>query len=173
MHAVDGMFQLAMPWWQFAMRAAIVYVVVLLLIRLSGKHTLGELSIFDLLVVIVVGSSLRTSMIGNDKSLPGGLLVVATLLLMDFIAAWLASRYRRIDRVVQGRPVLLARNGKLFEDVLRRCRIPRSNFDTAMRKKGCDDIRRVRYAILEPNGSITIRKRAERGEHGGTTLGPL
>lgn len=156
---MNGMFHLAMPWWQFAMRAAIVYVVVLILIRLSGKHTLGELSIFDLLVVIVVGSSLRTSMIGNDKSLPGGLLVVATLLLMDFVVAWLTSRYRRVDRVVQGRPVLLARNGVLFDDVLKRCRIAQSNFHTALRKQGCESIDELEQAILEPSGSITIRKR--------------
>lgn len=158
---MNGMFQLAMPWWQFAMRAAIVYVVVLVLIRLSGKHTLGELSVFDLLVVIVVGSSLRTSMIGNDKSLPGGLLVVATLLLMDFVFAWFASHSRRFDRVIQGRPVLLARGGVLFEDVLKRCRISRGNFESILRKHGCTGIGMVELAVLEPGGSITIRKREE------------
>jgi len=156
---MNGMFDLAMPWWQFALRAAIVYVVVLVLIRLSGKHTLGELSIFDLLVVIVVGSSLRTSMIGNDKSLPGGLLVVATLLLMDFVFAWLASHSRRFDRAIQGRPVLLARKGEVFEDVLKRCRISRSNFDSILRKHGCTSAGRVDLAIMEPNGSITVQKR--------------
>lgn len=156
---MNGMFDLGMPWWQFALRAAIVYVVVLVLIRLSGKHTLGELSIFDLLVVIVVGSSLRTSMIGNDKSLPGGLLVVATLLLMDFVFAWLASRSRRLDRIIEGRPVLLACKGEVFEDVLKRCRISRGNFESILRKHGCTVPAMVDLAVLEPSGSVTVQKR--------------
>lgn len=156
---MNGMFDLAMPWWQFAMRTAIVYVVVLVLMRLSGKHTLGELSVFDLLVVIVLGSALRTSMVGNDKSLPGGLLVVATLLLMDFATAWLTTRSHLFDRVVQGHPVLLARDGELFEDELKRCRVPRSNFNSAMRKHGINDVGMIEQAILEPSGNITMRKR--------------
>lgn len=160
---LNGMFHLAMPWWRFMLRAAIVYVVLLVLVRLSGKHTVGELSVFDLLVVIVVGTSLRTSMVGNDKSLPGGLLVVAALLVVDFVVAWLASHFRRVDRVVQGRPVLLARDGVLFEDVLARSKIPRSSFDTVLRKHGCRDIAAVEQAILEPSGSITIRKRGASG----------
>ncbi|MGH8111416.1 MAG: DUF421 domain-containing protein [Rhodanobacteraceae bacterium] len=158
---LNGMFNLAMPWWQFTMRAAIVYVVLLVLVRVSGKHTVGELSVFDLLVVIVVGTSLRTSMVGNDKSLPGGLLVVAVLLLMDFIVAWLASHFRRVDRIVQGRPVLLARDGVLFEEVLKRCKIPRSSFDTMLRRHGCSGIDIVEQAILEPSGTITVRKRSD------------
>lgn len=156
---MNGMFILGMPWWELCVRAAIVYIVLLILIRLSGKHTLGELSAFDLVVVVVLGSAVRTSMVGNDKSLPGGLLVVAALLVVDFVVAWLASHFRRVDRVVQGRPVLLARDGVLFEDVLARSKIPRSSFDTVLRKHGCRDIAAVEQAILEPSGSITIRKR--------------
>lgn len=156
---MNGMFDLGMPWWQFALRAAIVYVVVLGLIRLSGKHTLGELSVFDLLVVIVVGSSLRTSMIGNDKSLPGGLLVVGTLLLMDFVFAWAASHSRRLDRVLQGRPILLASKGEVFWDMLKRCRISRSTFESVLRKHGCTSPAAVDLAILEPGGTVTIQKR--------------
>lgn len=157
------MFDLAMPWWEFMLRAAIVYIVLLVLVRLSGKHTVGELSVFDLLVVIVVGTSLRTSMVGNDKSLPGGLLVVVALLVVDFVVAWFASHFRRVDRIVQGRPVLLARDGVLFDDVLKRSKIPRSSFDTVLRAHGCRGIEAVEQAILEPGGSITIRKRGGQG----------
>ncbi|HVX05754.1 MAG TPA: YetF domain-containing protein [Rhodanobacteraceae bacterium] len=156
---MDGMFQFGTPWWQLVVRAAIVYVVLFALIRLSGKHTLGELSIFDLIVVIVLGSAVRTSLIGNDKSLQGGLIVVVVLLLLDWISTWLSTHFTRGDRWLQGKPVLLARDGELFEDVLKRCRIPRSNFVSSMRKHGCRDLQMVGLAILEPNGSITVQKR--------------
>ncbi|HXE66099.1 MAG TPA: YetF domain-containing protein [Rhodanobacteraceae bacterium] len=156
---MNGMFEFGMPWWQLIARAAIVYVVLFALIRLSGKHTLGELSIFDLIVVIVLGSAVRTSLIGNDKSLQGGLMVVVVLLLLDWISTWVATHFKSGDRWLQGKPVLLARDGELFEDVLKRCKIPRSNFVSSMRKHGCRDLQMVELAILEPNGSITVQKR--------------
>ena len=156
---MDGMFEFGTPWWQLVVRAVIVYLVLFGLIRLSGKHTLGELSIFDLIVVIVLGSAVRTSLIGNDKSLQGGLIVVVVLLLLDWISTWISTRFARGDRWLQGRPVLLARDGELFEEVLKRCMIPRSNFVSSMRKHGCRDIQMVGMAILEPNGSITVQKR--------------
>lgn len=156
---MDGMFELAMPWWQLVIRAVIVYLVLFVLIRLSGKHTLGELSIFDLIVVIVLGGAVRTSLIGDDKSLQGGLVVVAVLLLLDWISTWLATHFKAGDRWLQGKPVLLARDGELFVDVLKRCKIPRSDFVASMRKHGCRDLQMVELAILEPNGSITVQKR--------------
>ena len=161
---MDGMFEFGMPWWQLVVRAVIVYLVLFALIRLSGKHTLGELSIFDLIVVIVLGSAVRTSLLGNDKSLQGGLMVVVVLLLLDWISTWLATHFTRGDRWLQGRPTLLARDGVLFEDVLKRCKIPRSNFVSSMRKHGCRDLQMVELAILEPNGSITVQKREPSGQ---------
>ena len=95
---MNGMFEFEMPWWQLVVRAVIVYIVLFALIRLSGKHTLGELSIFDLIVVIVLGSAVRTSLIGDDKSLQGGLMVVAVLLLLDWISTWIATHFTRGDR---------------------------------------------------------------------------
>ena len=156
---MDGMFEFGTPWWQLIVRAVVVYIVLFVLIRLSGKHTLGELSIFDLIVVIVLGSAVRTSLIGNDKSLQGGLMVVVVLLLLDWISTWVSTHFTRGDRWLQGKPVLLARDGELFEDVLKHCKIPRSNFVSSMRKHGCRDLQMVELAILEPNGSITVQKR--------------
>ncbi|HLI18764.1 MAG TPA: YetF domain-containing protein [Rhodanobacteraceae bacterium] len=156
---MNGMFVLGMPWWELCVRAAIVYFVLLILIRLSGKHTLGELSAFDLIVVVVLGSAVRSSLVGNDKSLPGGLIVVAVLLLLDFISTWVASHSARGDRLLEGRPVLLARDGVLFDEELKRCKIPHSSFVTMMRKQGCTGMEMVEQAILEPNGTITFRKR--------------
>lgn len=157
---MNGIFDLGLPAWQIVVRTVIVYVALLVLIRLSGKRTLGEMSIFDLIVVIVLGSAVRTSMIGNDKSLFGGLLAVAVLMLLDFAGAWLSSHSLRMDRVIEGRPVLLARDGVLFDEVLKRCNVPRSAFVSAMRKNGCTGIEMVEQAILEPGGSINVRKRS-------------
>lgn len=102
---------------------------------------------------------MRASMIGSDKSLQGGFIVVLTMLLLNYASALLSSRFRPVDRLIQGRPVLLARDGQVFDEVLRRLNVPLSDFDSALRKAGCESGHQVAQAILEPNGTITVLKR--------------
>lgn len=155
---MDGMFDLSMPAWQLVLRATVVYVALLVMLRMSGKRTLGELSVFDLVVAIVLGSAVRTSMIGNDKSLIGGLIVAAVLLLLDYVSAFLSSHFRRVERIVAGRPVLIARDGVVFGDVLKKRNVPPGAFDAALRKHGMHS-NQIGQAILEASGSITVCKR--------------
>ena len=152
------MFTLGVPAWELVCRAVIVYVALLILLRLSGKHTVGELSIFDLIVVIVLGSAVRTALVGNDKSVLGGLLVVAVLLLLDFISSFLTARSRKVEHILDGKPVLVARNGVVFHDVLKRCNVPAGSFEGVLRKHSLTT-EQIGQAILETSGSITICKR--------------
>lgn len=152
------MFTLGVPAWELVCRAVIVYVALLILLRLSGKRTVGELSIFDLIVVIVLGSAVRTSLLGNDKSLLGGLLVVCVLLLVDFVAAFLTARFKKVEHLLDGKPVLVARDGVVFHDVLKKCNIPSGTFDGVLRKHSLTH-EQVGQAILEANGTITVCKR--------------
>lgn len=156
MHA---MFTLGVPVWELVCRAAIVYVALLILLRLSGKHTVGELSIFDLIVVIVIGSAVRTALLGTDKSVLGGLLVVAVLLLLDYVGAFLSARYRKAEHVLNGKPVLIARDGVVFHDVLKQCNVAPGTFQSAMRSHSLT-AGQIDQAILEANGNITFCKRA-------------
>ncbi|HET6905317.1 MAG TPA: YetF domain-containing protein [Rhodanobacteraceae bacterium] len=152
------MFTLGVPAWELVCRAAIVYVALLVFIRISGKRTVGELSIFDLIVVIVLGSAVRTALLGDDQSVPGGLLVVATLLFLDFISAYLVARSRKMERLLDGKPVLIARDGVVFHDVLKRCNVPAGTFEGVLRKHDMKT-EQIGQAILEANGSITLCKR--------------
>ncbi|MGN6314598.1 MAG: DUF421 domain-containing protein [Rhodanobacteraceae bacterium] len=152
------MFTLGVPAWELVCRAAIVYVALLVLLRISGKRTVGELSIFDLIVVIVLGSAVRTALLGNDKSVLGGLLVVSVLLFLDFISVFLAARYRRFEQLFDGKPVLIARDGVVFHDVLKRCNVPFGTFEGVLRKNNMKT-EQIGQAILEANGSITLCKR--------------
>ena len=77
MHA---MFELGMEWWEFVVRAVAVYVVVLLLTRMSGKRSMGQSTPFDILVIVLLGTAVQNSLIGEDTSLPGGLILAATLI---------------------------------------------------------------------------------------------
>lgn len=157
---MSDMFDLAMPWWQFVLRAAIVYVVLLGMLRLSGKRAAGQFTPFDMILVVLLGNAVQNSLLGEDVSLLGGLILAATLIGLNWLVGLASSRSRRVDRLVEGVPVLLARNGQVYREVLKREMITESDFDEAMRQAGCTKHENIRLALLETNGKISILTRA-------------
>lgn len=157
----DSLFSLGMPWWEFLLRAVAVYVVVLLLIRLTARRTLGQSTAFDLLVIVLLGNAVQNSLIGNDTSLLGGLLLAATLLGLNSLLGRVSARSRRLDRWVEGEPVVLASNGHLLDERLQQCKISPNEFDTARRQAGIATLAQVRLAVLETSGTITFIEKSQ------------
>ncbi|MBD3828558.1 MULTISPECIES: YetF domain-containing protein [Stenotrophomonas] len=153
---MSDLFALAMPWWEFILRAVVVYVVVLGMVRLSGKRALGQITPFDVLLIVLLGNAVQNALLGQDTSLGGGLLLAATLILINYSVGWLSTRSRRIETLVEGEPVLIARDGKLLASVLKRELVTQADFNAAMRQQGCRDVSEVAMALLEINGHITI-----------------
>lgn len=153
---MSDLFTMAMPWWEFMLRAVVVYVVVLGMVRLSGKRALGQITPFDVLLIVLLGNAVQNALLGQDTSLAGGLLLAATLITINYAVGWLSTRSRRIERLVEGEPVLIARDGKLLASVLKRELVTPTDFDAALRQQGCLDISEVEMALLEINGHITI-----------------
>jgi uncharacterized membrane protein YcaP (DUF421 family) len=153
---MSDLFALAMPWWEFILRAVVVYVVVLGMVRLSGKRALGQITPFDVLLIVLLGNAVQNALLGQDTSLGGGLLLAATLILINYSVGWLSTRSRRIETLVEGEPVLIARDGKLLASILKRELVTQADFNAAMRQQGCRDVSEVAMALLEINGHITI-----------------
>ncbi len=153
---MSDLFDLAMPWWEFVLRALVVYVVVLAMVRLSGKRTVGQFTPFDMLLVVLLGNAVQNSLIGEDTSLLGGLLLAATLLAINYLVGWMSARSAPLKRVIEGEPIVLARDGRVFRQVLRRELVSHADFDEAMRMEGCPGIDKVKLALLETSGRITI-----------------
>jgi uncharacterized membrane protein YcaP (DUF421 family) len=158
-----SLFELGMPWWEFVLRAVAVYVVVLVLVRLSGKRTVGQFTPFDLLVVVLLGTAVQNSLIGEDTSLLGGLILAATLLALNWSVGKLSARSRRFDRVVEGRPVILVRHGELFRDELARQSVSEHDFAIARRSAGYATLAEIELAVLETSGEISFIGR--KGDH--------
>lgn len=95
------MMHLGMPWWEFILRAVAVYTVVLLLTRITGKRAVGQSTPFDVLVIVLLGTAVQNSLIGEDVSLLGGLILAATLLLLNWLVGVATARSRRLDTWVQ------------------------------------------------------------------------
>ncbi len=156
------MFDMHAPWWEFVVRATVVYLVLLAMVRVTGKRTVGQFTPFDLLVVMLLSEGVSGSLGGGDESLPGGLIVAATLVLLNVLIAIATARSRRLDEALQGRPVLIGRDGVIYREVLARERVPLADLEKALRGADCQ-IEDLRMAILEADGNINIMKKPGAG----------
>ena len=152
------MFDIELPWWEFVARGALVYLGLLLLVRLSGKRTVGQFTPFDLIVMLLLSEAVSNALSGGDDSVSGGLIVAATLIALNYGLAWLTSHHRPAEQLLEGREVLLGRNGVIYEDVLRRQRVSPADVDKVLRENDCL-LKEMRCAFLEADGSISVIKR--------------
>lgn len=153
---MSELFELSAPWWHFVLRATAIYVLVMVLIRASGKRAVGQFTPFDLVMLILIGNAVQNGINGGDNSLTGAAIMATTLIALNYGVAFVTARSRHMERIVEGEPVVLARNGKLFERVLRRELVSRDDFRESLRMNGIEDVSDVELALLETNGSISV-----------------
>ena len=152
------MLEMSLPWWEFLVRVTVVYSVLLVLVRLSGKRTVGQFTPFDVLVMLLLSETVSNSLSGGDESLPGGLMAAATLILLNGLVGLLTAMSRRAERLIEGRAVLLGRDGRVFDELLQRHRVGRDDVDQALRKAECS-LHDMRCLFLEADGSLTVLHR--------------
>ncbi|XLZ73080.1 YetF domain-containing protein [Massilia sp. SR12] len=149
------MFDLNLPWWEFVARGVMIYIALLLMMRLSGKRTIGQFTPFDLLVVMLLSESVSSGLTGGDDSVGGGLIVAVTLVVLNVAIAVITARSRKAADLVEGSAVLLGRDGKVFKEALRRNHIAESDLEQSLREADCPRDK-MKYAFLEADGKITI-----------------
>ncbi len=160
---MSDLFALSAPWWHFVLRGAAMYLLVMLLMRLSGKRAVGQFTPFDLILLILIGNAVQNGINGGDNSLTGAAIMACTLVALNYAVAFVTSRSRAAEKLVEGVPVVLARNGTLFPAMLKRELVSTSDFDEALRMNGIDDVRDVQLALLETNGSISVVPKPRSG----------
>lgn len=154
------LFELAMPWWEFVLRALAVYVALLVMVRLSGKRSVGQFTPFDMILLILLGTAVQNSLLGEDISLLGGLILAGTLIAFNHVVGWLAARSRRFNAFVEGRAVQIIEDGVLDKETLRAEGVSEMDLDEALRRNGLEHVSEVRRGWIETDGNITlIRKR--------------
>jgi uncharacterized membrane protein YcaP (DUF421 family) len=152
------MFDMQLPWWEFIVRGAVVYLVLLLMVRVSGRRTIGQFTPFDLLVVMLLSEAVSNSLSGGDESLIGGLVIAATLIALNVIISYLSSRSSKMSDLLDGDAVLIGRDGRFFDKVIKKCRLSQPDLDEALRQADCE-LPDMRFAFLEADGYITIQKK--------------
>jgi uncharacterized membrane protein YcaP (DUF421 family) len=142
--------------WNIILRTVAVYLVILAGLRLAGKREIGQMTVFDLVVLLLIANAVQNAMVGPDTSLLGGVLAATVLLLLNTSVARLDLRWPRLRRLVEGSPTLLVLHGEVIADHLRREGLDEETLETALREHGVADLGQVEMAVLEIDGSISV-----------------
>ena len=161
------MWHIAVSWSELVIRAVVVYIFLLALLRITGKRQVGQLAPFDLVLLLVLSNAVQNSMNGGDNSLLGGLVSAATLVAINYLVGYLTYRSKRLEILIEGRPQILIHNGELFEDVMARSQLTHHELHAALRQAGCACVEDVHSAILENNGSISVTMRERKADENG------
>jgi uncharacterized membrane protein YcaP (DUF421 family) len=140
---------------EVAARTLVVYAAIVIGLRLMGKRELGQMTVFDLVVLLLVANAVQNAMVGADTSLAGGLVAAAVLLVVNRGVAALRL-HGRWGRVLEGVPRILVHGGRFDDIALRREGVGRDEVEMAMREHGLADLSDVRLAVLETDGTISI-----------------
>jgi len=150
------MWSLALPAWDIVLRTAVVYLVILLGLRLAGKREIGQMTVFDLVVLLLIANAVQNAMVGPDTSLSGGVLAAVVLLVLNSLVARLRLRWPALRRVVEGSPTVLVLRGEVITDHLRREGLDQETLEAALREHGLAELSDVEMAVLEIDGSISV-----------------
>ena len=139
-----------------ALRTLAVYLALLVGLRIAGKRELGQMTSFDLVVVLIIANAVQNAMVGPDTSLTGGLVAAATLLAINRLASLFGLHEVWIWRQLAGSPTLLVHEGVLLEDHLRREGVTKDEVMQALREHGVDELESIKSAVLEVDGTISV-----------------
>ena len=143
---------------EIVLRTATIYIVVLLGVRLSGKREVGQMTPFDLTLLLLISNSVQNAMTGPDTSLIGGVIAAATLLSMNYLIAEVSGGNRRFRKLVQGQPSLLVHDGKIISAHMAKEHVSMDELERALREHGISSYHDVALGVLEVDGSISCLK---------------
>jgi len=146
---------------QIVLRTGVIYLLVLIGVRLSGKREVGQMTPFDLTLLLLLSNSVQNAMTGPDTSLMGGAIAAGTLLVLNYLVAEVSGINRRFRRLIQGQPTLLIHDGKTIETHMAKEHVSVDELLRALREHGIGCIEQTALAVLEVDGSISCLKYEE------------
>ena len=150
------MFAMTAPLWHVVVRTIAVYAGVLVILRVAGKRELGQMTVFDLVLILLISNAVQNAMVGPDTSLQGGLVAAGVLVVCNLGVAMLRLRGGVWGRLIEGVPTVLISDGHFVEPALRRERLDADDVERILRQHGVESVRDCHMAVLETDGSITI-----------------
>ena len=143
---------------QIVLRTGVIYFLVLIGVRLSGKREVGQMTPFDLTLLLLLSNSVQNAMTGPDTSLAGGAIAACTLLILNYVIGNVSGVNRRFRRLIQGQPSLLVHDGKVIDEHMAKEHVSMDELHRALREHGINSVDQVALSVLEVDGSISCLK---------------
>jgi uncharacterized membrane protein YcaP (DUF421 family) len=139
------------------LRSAFIYLILLLVFRVSGKRSLSQITTFDFVLLLVIGEATQQALLGNDFSITNAFLVIVTLVGLDVAISLVKQRSETVEKLIDSVPLILVENGKLFQDRLDKTRVDEADILASARElQGLERLDQIKYAVLERSGGISI-----------------
>jgi uncharacterized membrane protein YcaP (DUF421 family) len=135
---------------------SIIYIFLTVAIRIFGKKELSQLSVLDLVFVLLISNGVQNAMVGSDSSLLGGIIAASTLFILNYIFKYVLFRSKRLAKLLEGEPIILVSNGNIHEKNLKKLQLTFDELLESIREHGISDIKEVNLAIFEVDGNISI-----------------
>lgn len=161
-----SMFHFTVPPLAIAVRSLAMYFALLVSLRLFGKREVGQFTLFDLVLVLLVANAIQPAMTGPDTSLGGGFVIIAVLFGANFAVALLRRKSSFVREMTEGRPTVMARDGHWIRQALKREGIDRAECDMVLREHGLSAVSDVSLAVLETDGTISVLKKGQHMHRG-------
>ncbi|MEY2761841.1 MAG: hypothetical protein RLZZ96_1741 [Bacteroidota bacterium] len=139
-----------------ALKSIAVYVFIVAAIRVFGKKEFAQLSVVDVVFILLISNSVQTAMVGDDTSLSGGLVAALALFAMNYVFKRLSLGSQSVSKVIDGEPVLLIYNGEIRPNALKEASISMEQLKAVVREHGVEEISDVNLAIFEVDGNISV-----------------
>ncbi|MDJ1471985.1 DUF421 domain-containing protein [Cytophagaceae bacterium DM2B3-1] len=133
-----------------------VYLFIILAIRLFGKTELAQLSVVDLVFILLISNAVQNAMVGSNNSLSGGLIAAGTLFIANFVLKFILFRFRSVSKFVEGESIMLVYNGQVKKQNLQKAHLTLDELEAAAREHGVSSLAEVNLAVLEVDGNISI-----------------
>jgi uncharacterized membrane protein YcaP (DUF421 family) len=146
------------------LRGASVYIVLLIILRLSGRRTLGEMTPFDFVLLLIIAETTQQALLGDDFSVTNAFLLITTLVGIDILISLMKTRFDKFDRIIDGLPMVLVEHGRPLQERLKKSRLDEHDVLSAARRlQGLERMEQIKYAVLETDGGISIIPMERRG----------
>ena len=144
------------PYLIIAGKSLAVYIFIVLAIRLFGKNELAQLSVVDLVFILLISNSVQNAMVGNDTSLPGGMVAALALFTGNYVFKYFINKSTKLSSMLQGEKIVLVHDGVPIQHGLKQAMMSMEELQAAVREHGVDDVSKADLVVLEVDGNISV-----------------
>ncbi len=138
------------------LRSIVVYFFIIIALRVFGKREITQLSVFDLVFILLISNSVQNAMVGPNNSLLGGIVAASSLFIANAIIGYITFRSKKINQLLQGDAIMLIYQGKILKSHLKNALISKEELEETIREHGVAKVEDVNLAVLETDGNISV-----------------